>query len=836
MEKLKKILIILCLTLVSSIGFVGCSFLNTTLDTPNITMDKENMEISWTDVENADYYEIYMDDKIVDTLKDDNSLSYVFNFSSLVADENLHSFKVRAVSENELYASSSYTRLLNYIGNISVDTTEDKFDIEYSSTYSPKNVTISSDLVQWNEVTGVDEYYIGIYTTSNGLEYFTTDKNFIVLSSIDIQECAAVRVGVKKSNENTLFLNQNILYYSPDSSEEFTKEFYLFDGQINDMYVTTVEELDNLVYYNFIYRNQDYTFRADKKIQNQIISIYKNNDDFSGTTLADYVKYATNFSFSKFIETMDYEYTMSGRANVINSTADYVDVTVQISFKGVKECDTTIKPEEENILVQDKSISNPYYQVYDGDFIGTRLELAVDNWFLSTVVETSEQLYWAVENQIQPIFVDTNCKAYKIYNQALSVLQNEIIKPGMTDYEKALSIFDWIEYNTLYDYTPGQSEKTYNSSTGSWEFTGKFLYGNKKLDAITLIPSYYLEGVFETGYAVCDGFSKAYSLMCNMIGIECVRIGGDIYENGIHQGEHAWNKVKINGVFYVCDITWTPLYGNVQVDEEIKKAEYLSHHYFLVSDNYISTTHEQFEYRDKYETAYYASPSMYGFYTSSMGTYYTSESDTTGIKVDRLITSDEDFEYTFRYLLNNKIENIELVLELNYYQEYSLNDTNILKSSKIKCQYLTFTYSQYTIFYGNYNADKGVVLFMKLVNLIDDTSTTDGEDDIVELIQHLNSTDSDSKFRTYDIWIDEILLESYLPDDATTSEQYQLAIQNWYNNLILNVYNNTNIGGLDYTNFVIEFNLDANNGQPIEYSLNDTINRAFICTFKLLNE
>ena len=104
----------------------------------------------------------------------------------------------------------------------------------------------------------------------------------------------------------------------------------------------------------------------------------------------------------------------------------------------------------------------------------------------------------------------------------------------MTDYEKALSIFDWICENTSYDY--------YALVDGA--------YDNKA----TLVPVYYLEGVFMTGYAVCDGFSKAYSLMCNMEGIETIRIVGealagyDSYNNEVYGG-HAWNKIKLEDNF-----------------------------------------------------------------------------------------------------------------------------------------------------------------------------------------------------------------------------------------------------------------------------------------------
>ena len=119
---------------------------------------------------------------------------------------------------------------------------------------------------------------------------------------------------------------------------------------------------------------------------------------------------------------------------------------------------------------------------------------------------------------------------------------------------------------------------------------------------------------------------------------------------------------------------------------------------------------------------------------------------------------------------------------------------------------------------------------MSSTNLIDDTGEVDGEDDIIEIIQHLNDTGIEFKYETYDILVDEVVLKDYLLDGVT----YKEAIQNWVNDLIVNVYNDTDYLGLDYTNFEIVFNEKENNGEPIIYELNDKINTAFACTFRLI--
>lgn len=46
---------------------------------------------------------------------------------------------------------------------------------------------------------------------------------------------------------------------------------------------------------------------------------------------------------------------------------------------------------------------------------------------------------------------------------------------------------------------------------------------------------------------VCAGYSKAFSLLLNSQGIENVAVTSD---------SHAWNEVRINGTWYITDVTW----------------------------------------------------------------------------------------------------------------------------------------------------------------------------------------------------------------------------------------------------------------------------------------
>ena len=146
------------------------------------------------------------------------------------------------------------------------------------------------------------------------------------------------------------------------------------------------------------------------------------------------------------------------------------------------------------------------------------------------VVYNSEELWWAVEHGFRPVFAIENSAAERIYNKAKLALR-QIISNDMSDFEKALAIYEYVIDSVTYD------QDTYTD-----------------LDAFPSAENacYYLEGVFDYGKAVCDGKSKAVVLLCGIEGIATVREFG---YNEVESVGHAWNYVRIDGLWYCMDTT-----------------------------------------------------------------------------------------------------------------------------------------------------------------------------------------------------------------------------------------------------------------------------------------
>ncbi len=145
--------------------------------------------------------------------------------------------------------------------------------------------------------------------------------------------------------------------------------------------------------------------------------------------------------------------------------------------------------------------------------------------------------------------------------QIIAQILSQIITSGMDDFDKARAIHDWLVCNTEYD-------------------TAGLASGN--------IPqtSYTTYGLLTTHKAVCDGYAKAFVAMANQAGLSAVRVTGIGY-NGSSSGEsHAWNQVRISGVWYNVDVTWDdPIMSNNVNNSNLRYT------YFLIPDSVMYQDH-----------------------------------------------------------------------------------------------------------------------------------------------------------------------------------------------------------------------------------------------------
>ena len=123
----------------------------------------------------------------------------------------------------------------------------------------------------------------------------------------------------------------------------------------------------------------------------------------------------------------------------------------------------------------------------------------------------------------------------EIYEESEEIL-SETVTEDMSDEEKRMVIYKYLEENCDYDYEAlEEAEKNNYKKTAEDEHESAF-------------NAY---GIIVEKKGVCQSYAYAYKLLCSMSGLECNVMTG--YLDG--SLPHAWNVVKIDGEWYQTDST-----------------------------------------------------------------------------------------------------------------------------------------------------------------------------------------------------------------------------------------------------------------------------------------
>lgn len=356
---------------------------------------------------------------------------------------------------------------------------------------------------------------------------------------------------------NKITKSKTIVYLSKgDEAWDYASHFHDYGGYAQNSYITSKEELKNLILFVLENKITPITFYAGYSTPETV-----KNDVSDVRDCVEESGIIPGYS----LETSGNVFTIKFRF--------FADEAGLIETVNSPEFDA---PDGFSDAVQN-TYSKPHY-----DNVKKTRNFYIDSVNETMSVSTSNMLYKAVAWGYKPVFMGAQAENLKqIYDNAKDAL-SYIVSDEMSEYEKVHAIYDYIIYNVRYDHDCANAEDTYVS-------------GNLSLNEKMKYYGYYLEGIFldkfykKDMHAVCDGKSKAFVLMCGIEGITAVRISGEATSDGKNFGGHAWNKVllDLNGTgdkeWYFVDTTW----GDVGDDSK----EFLSHAYFLLSDDEVKNTH-----------------------------------------------------------------------------------------------------------------------------------------------------------------------------------------------------------------------------------------------------
>ena len=147
-----------------------------------------------------------------------------------------------------------------------------------------------------------------------------------------------------------------------------------------------------------------------------------------------------------------------------------------------------------------------------------------------------------MENSGYVNVINAGASQNSTYKMAISRILSGVNK-NWSDFEKILYIHDYLVTNCHYDLT---------------------------------FRHYQAYDAIVNNTAVCQGYSEAYKVLLNKLGIPCEIVTS-------YKLNHAWNAVKLNGKWYYVDVTWDdPLFNNLGR---------VYHRYFLKSSKYFHDDH-----------------------------------------------------------------------------------------------------------------------------------------------------------------------------------------------------------------------------------------------------
>lgn len=414
-------------------------------------------------------------------------------------------------------------------GNLSQTTAE---TVTFTATLSPAKADAES--VKW-------------YVND---KYYSTGKTFSFKPTSRGEYKVTAEINKITKTKTIVYLSEH------DEAWYYASHFHDYGGYAQNRYITSKEELKNLILFVLESKIAEIKFYAGyatpETVENDVSEVREYVEE-SGIIPGYSLKTSGN------------EFTVKFRF--------FADEAGLIPTVNSPEYDA---PDGFADAVQN-TYSKPHY-----DNVKKDRNFYIDGVKETMSVSTSNMLYKAVAWGYKPVFMGAQAdNLQQIYDNAKDAL-SYIVSDDMSEYEKVHAIYDYIIYNVRYDHDCANAEDAYVS-------------GNLSLNEKMKYYGYYLEGIFldkfykKDMHAVCDGKSKAFVLMCGIEGITAVRISGKASSDGQNFGGHAWNKVllDLNGTgnkeWYFVDTTW----GDVGDDSK----EFLSHAYFLLSDDEVKNTH-----------------------------------------------------------------------------------------------------------------------------------------------------------------------------------------------------------------------------------------------------
>lgn len=453
----------------------------------------------------------------------------------------------------------------------------------------------------------------------------------------------------------------------PSDAKEYLKKSYTLNGKERDHYIESTEELAEVLSFISLGGNK-IIIDNESPLGRSELTVY-----FSKQYLEFTKKNPKYFEEASSLVTIAYNcrFSLKGVGNIVTLTANFYYNPNEILSSG--------KQKEYISDITDYLSRGNRSQSFNAFPINSYEK----EEFITTIADLER-----LPLNTRPVFANSNDPASKLYSKALSICRT-YISDDMSDFEKVITFYHYlttrVTYDTnaleLYKLKSELENKNLNdaksiilnalSSNGSLQNILLPLLDLNTTDEIvkTLyekvlrLSSFSSYSAIVDGIAVCDGISSAMKLLCNIEGIECIEVSGlGITSSGSEN--HSWNKVKIDGKWYIIDATWG------------RNSGYVNHRYFMVDEYDIKDTH--IENPDNVYNSVVQTPATgkFDYYVWNIEPYSNS---------DMCVQS----EYELKNLVTTLKRNGELQFEIKLDFKYS-SVQSVMQSLNITCNYIVF--------------------------------------------------------------------------------------------------------------------------------------------------
>ena len=231
---------------------------------------------------------------------------------------------------------------------------------------------------------------------------------------------------------------------------------------------------------------------------------------------------------------------------------------------------------------------------YNGEDIEDKLTVTIDrelqveytqgNSIVGYVIKNNPQFYWLGNNWRVGAWRPYGGTDYYIGTASIAVIDD--YKDGSARRETSAQLAQ-----ALYDY--------HDLIEGKETLFDKLTAINDKIDADTEYISsddisHRSVGCLLRKECVCEGYSKAFQLICNREGLgDNVFVEGVGYSDRRESGSeaHGWNIMQFDGAWYYVDVTWNDIILTDQFGNRLDNSA-LWHTYFMRGSGFMEADHE----------------------------------------------------------------------------------------------------------------------------------------------------------------------------------------------------------------------------------------------------